>query len=79
MLRRGRWKLTHFDGDRPQLFDLESDPGELTNLALRPEHRRLLEDLRAKAIEELRRTEAGFADKLPVTRAMKAERQVSAF
>ncbi len=33
-IREGRWKLLcDYDGSRPLLFDLESDPGESTNLA----------------------------------------------
>jgi choline-sulfatase len=33
MVRRGRWKLVYYHGYRPQLFDLESDPHELRDLA----------------------------------------------
>ena len=33
MVRRGRWKYIHGEGDPPLLFDLEADPDELTNLA----------------------------------------------
>ena len=36
MLRHGRWKYVHFAGYRPQLFDLEADPGETRDLALEP-------------------------------------------
>ena len=43
---------------------------ELVNLAARPEHLTLLESLRDKKIDELRRTEAGFADSMPATKAM---------
>lgn len=32
MLRRGRWKYVHYVGYPPQLFDLESDPGETRDL-----------------------------------------------
>jgi choline-sulfatase len=42
MIRRGHWKLTYgyVPDDRPQLelYDLARDPGELENLAGRPEH-----------------------------------------
>ncbi|MEO0999134.1 MAG: sulfatase-like hydrolase/transferase [Pseudomonadota bacterium] len=38
MLRRGRWKLIHYVGHAPELFDLAEDPEELTDLAAaRPE------------------------------------------
>jgi choline-sulfatase len=33
MVRRGRWKLIHVHGHGSQLFDLDADPGEGTNLA----------------------------------------------
>jgi choline-sulfatase len=34
MIRRGDWKLNYYHGyDRPQLFNLESDPGEWNDLA----------------------------------------------
>ena len=33
MLRSGRWKLVHYQGHRPQLFDLAADPGEIDDLA----------------------------------------------
>jgi choline-sulfatase len=38
MLRFGRWKYVHYEGYRPQLFDLEADPGETRDLALQPAH-----------------------------------------
>jgi choline-sulfatase len=37
MLRRGRWKYVYYAGMPPQLFDLEADPEELTDLAGRAE------------------------------------------
>lgn len=37
MLRRGRWKYVHCDGDPDQLFDLAADPHELHNLTTAPE------------------------------------------
>lgn len=48
-IRRGRWKLyvDEEHGPRPpELFDLEQDPGELTNLA--SEHPEIVQDLRAR-------------------------------
>jgi choline-sulfatase len=33
MLRRGRWKYVHCEDDPDQIYDLESDPHELTNAA----------------------------------------------
>jgi choline-sulfatase len=37
-IRQGRFKFNHCELDPPQLFDLEADPRELTNLALDPAH-----------------------------------------
>jgi choline-sulfatase len=42
MVRFGRWKYVHYEGHRPQLFDLESDPGETRDLALDPGSRAIL-------------------------------------
>ncbi|QDT52480.1 Arylsulfatase [Caulifigura coniformis] len=74
-IRYGRHKYirTLVAGEMEEIYDLQADPGELTNLALRPEHEELLRSLRAKAVEELRRTESGFVDRLPVTRAMRSD------
>jgi choline-sulfatase len=34
MVRHGRWKYVYIHGHGEQLFDVESDPGEWTSLAL---------------------------------------------
>ena len=72
-LRSGKHKYirTLAKGEVEEIYDLDTDPEELTNLALRPDHRPLLEKLRAATIVELRRTEAGFADHLPPTATMR--------
>jgi arylsulfatase A-like enzyme len=71
-IRYGQYKYIRYllAGEMEEIYDLESDPWELTNLALKPEHQTLLADLRAKTVAELRRTEAPFADSLPPTRQM---------
>ncbi len=38
MVRFGRYKYVHYEGYRPQLFDLESDPLETRDLALKAGH-----------------------------------------
>ena len=50
MVRRGRWKLIHYLGFDPELFDLHADPEETQNLAANPEHAATLQSL----MQELR-------------------------
>jgi arylsulfatase A-like enzyme len=71
-VRYGKYKYirTLLAGEMEEIYDLESDPQELTNLALRSEHRNLLSDLRSKCLTELRRTGAPFVDALPPTKQM---------
>lgn len=68
--RDGKTKYirTLVDKEIEELYDLAKDPEELTNLALRPEHRATLERMRALTIAELRRCECGFVDRLPRAR-----------
>jgi choline-sulfatase len=48
-LRYGKWKYNRCALDPDQLFDLEADPHELTNLADDPAHQGTLNSLRAKS------------------------------
>lgn len=48
-LRYGKWKYNRCELDPDQLFDLENDPHELTNLAEDPAHQGTLMTLRAKS------------------------------
>ena len=54
--------------DLEELYDLSSDPEELDNLAVKPEHQATLRRLRAATIVELKRTKCGFVDKMPPVR-----------
>jgi len=47
MIRHGRWKYVHHVGYRPELFDLESDPGETTDLAERPDMAAVIAECKA--------------------------------
>jgi choline-sulfatase len=51
MIRRGRLKFVSSPGDPDQLFDLQSDPNELTNLAGSPAHERELAPFRREVAE----------------------------
>jgi arylsulfatase A-like enzyme len=66
-LRSGKMKYirTLVENEIEELYDLERDPEELTNLALLPAHRADLERLRTMTVAELRRTGAGFVDRMP--------------
>lgn len=71
-VRTDRWKLVYTTGRRERqdgyatgrplpgrtirLFDLEHDPDEMTNLADRPEHNSLVDELTRKLADHLRRT-----------------------
>ena len=76
LLRDGRYKYVRYfvDGEMEELYDLESDPEELVNLALVEERHQTLVELRRLADAELRRTKAGFVNRLPATSSMVKER-----
>jgi choline-sulfatase len=48
-LRYGKWKYNRCALDPDQLFDLEADPHEMTDLAGEPAHQGTLDALRAKS------------------------------
>jgi choline-sulfatase len=52
MIRRGRWKLNHFDGyEHPQLFDLQNDPDERNDLGRDLAHTCVRDELRSLVLE----------------------------
>ncbi len=67
MLRDGNYKYIRYlvEGEIEELYNLEADPEELNNLAGSAAHHDRLLALRSTAIDELRRTDAPFIDKLP--------------
>lgn len=52
MIRSGPWKYIHYHGYPPQLFNLETDPDEMSNLAGKPAFAAIEERLRARVLEE---------------------------
>jgi choline-sulfatase len=48
MIRHGRWKFIHHVGFRPELYDLEDDPGEMTDMAERPDLAPVLAECEAR-------------------------------
>ncbi|MCM8532036.1 MAG: sulfatase-like hydrolase/transferase [Lentisphaeraceae bacterium] len=68
-LTKGRYKYiqTLVEGEIPELYDLQNDPEELTNLALDNSYKDIIENYRQEMIKELKRTKASFADQLPST------------
>ena len=51
MVRRGPWKYSFYYGERPELFNLDEDPGEFRNLARDPSHQTVCDELRALVLE----------------------------
>jgi choline-sulfatase len=52
MLRRGRYKFNYSLDDPPELYDLQADPNELSNLAPDPAYRATLDDMRARLFKD---------------------------
>lgn len=79
MVRFGRFKYVHYEGYRPQLFDLEADPMETRDLALEPGHEAIL----AEGEKRLRQicdptdvTQRAFADQRAKIEAAGGEEKV---
>ncbi len=47
MVRQGKWKLIYYVGMAPQLFDMDSDPEELNDLASEESYSAVVEQLKA--------------------------------
>ena len=71
MMRDGSLKYIRnlVAGETEEIYDLSLDPDELTNLAAKPDYALKLKALRQKAVAELKRTGAGFVDRMPMTKA----------
>ncbi|MCZ6672807.1 MAG: sulfatase-like hydrolase/transferase [Verrucomicrobia bacterium] len=62
---RYKYVRTMVKGDMEQLYDIKTDPEELTNLALSPKYRDQLIKMRKATVAELKRTNAPFLDAMP--------------
>ena len=71
-LRKGKYKYTRtlVANEVEELYDLESDPEELHNLAVEKEYHDLLARFREMLITELKRTDAGMVDNLPTVKVV---------
>lgn len=67
LLSQGRYKYirTLIEGETEELYDVVSDPEEIRNLAQEKAYSNSLIEYRREAIKELKRTGAGFVNKLP--------------
>jgi arylsulfatase A-like enzyme len=54
MVRNERWKYVHFEGLRPQLFDLAADPDEFVDLGADPAHAAVREQMATRLFDWLR-------------------------
>ena len=50
MIRTARYKYNFNEGDRPELYDLDADPGEYRNLAGDAAHRKTVRDLHERLV-----------------------------
>lgn len=64
---KGKYKFiqTYVENEIPELYDIESDPDELNNLALKKDFKSIVFKYHEMLKSELKRTNAKFADNLP--------------
>jgi arylsulfatase A-like enzyme len=64
MIIQGRHKYVAALYDEDELYDLEADPWEMTNLSKAGTHRDLVVELRARLVQHVQAHERGFAARL---------------
>ena len=52
MLRRGRYKFNYSLGDRPELYDMESAPGEFRNLAVDRSYAHIVDEMQTALLAQ---------------------------
>ena len=74
-LRKGKYKYirTLVANEVEELYDLETDPEELHNLAVERDYHELLAQFRRMVIAELKRTDAGMVEHLPPVKVVTAK------
>ena len=71
--RDERWKLIRYpEIDRTQLFDLENDPAEITNLATKPEHAQRVSAMTGTLLAEMKKWDDNLTS-LTVAHPQRAE------
>jgi len=50
MLRKGRWKFAYYHGEDHELYDIESDPEEVNDLAADPEYGDICDEMREQVL-----------------------------
>jgi choline-sulfatase len=59
MIRHGGFKYCYYVSDMPELYDLVADPQEMKNLALEPEYKSKVEEMKARLFAWYRPPQAG--------------------
>lgn len=67
MIRTARWKYFFYTNGEEYLYDLENDPLEESNLITDPQHRKLADDLKARATAGWVQGKRGIRDIVGVT------------
>jgi arylsulfatase A-like enzyme len=67
MVRQGKYKYIRYiyKDYLDELYDIEADPEELSNLAVRPEYHKTKLEMRALLTKELKKKDTQFISLLP--------------
>ena len=53
MIRNNRWKYIYYKGFSPQLFDLENDPEEFSDLGQSTEHSKIRDEMKELLLQRI--------------------------